>query len=238
MRCASGNKLESGNVNQQEIYQSYSVKRSQSGLEIKATFRLKDRYGDTLALTSPSRVTCNNNHMVRRDYFMSGANYVVDEKSYPATSHFSFTDTQGKTYSNSISLEPLEFANLASLSLGKAAQAVLPVSRINKEEDVKVTLLIKDSQDRDFYSEVRGGRGLAGFRNSVYFDEAKRAILIEPDFLKEIAEGPATISLVARKEKEAAQATGRGGELAIEYAANPVSVKVTNSKQTGKPNSP
>jgi hypothetical protein len=237
MRCASGNKLESGNVNQQEIYQSYSVRRSPDGLEIKATFRLKDRYGDTLALTSPSRVTYNDNEMTRRDYFMNGANYVVDEKTYSTTSRFSFTDTLGKTYSNSISLEPLEFANPASLSLGKAAQAVLPVTRINKEENVNVTLLIKDSQGRDFYSEVRGGRGLVGFRSSVYFDEARKAIVVEPDFLQGLGEGPATISLVARKEQEAGQATGRGGELAIEYAANPVNAKVSG-KPAAKPGSP
>jgi hypothetical protein len=226
MRCASGNKLESGNVNQQEIYQSYSIKRSPDGLEIRATFRLKDRYGDTLALTSPSRVSYNDKEMMRRDYFMNGANYVVDEKSYSPTNRFSFTDTRGKTYSNSISLEPLEFASLASLSLGKAAPALLPVTRINKEEDVKVTLLIKDSQGRDFYSDVRGGRGVVGFRSSVYFDEAKKAVVVEPDFLQELAEGPATISLVARKEQEAAQTTGRSGDLAIEYAATPVKVKV------------
>jgi hypothetical protein len=226
LRCASGNKLESGNVNQQEIYQAYSINRSQESLEIKATIRLKDRYGDTLALTPPSHVTYNNNEMMRRDYFMNGANYVVDEKTFSTSNKFVFTDTKGKAYTNSISLEPLEFANISSVSLGNAAQAVLPVTRINKDEDVKVTLLIKDSKGTDFYSEVRNGRGVVGFRSSVYFDEAKKAIIIEADFLKEIAEGSATISLVTRKEKEAEQATTRGGDLSIEYAANPVNVKI------------
>jgi hypothetical protein len=226
LRCASGNKLESGNVNQQEIYQAYSIRRSQESLEIKATFRLRDRYGDTLALTAPSRVTYNDTEMLRRDYFMNGANYVVDATSYSATSRFSFTDTKGKTYSNSISLEPLELVSAAGLAFGKTAPAVLPVSRINKEEDVKVTLLLKDSKGVEFYSEVRDGRGVVGFRNSVYFDEAKRAIVIEPDFLKDAAAGAATVSLVARKEKAAEQANGRGGELSIEYSADPVNVKV------------
>ena len=229
LRCASGNKLESGNVNQQEIYQAYSIKRSQESLEIKAMFRLKDSYGDTLALTSPSRVTYNDKVMIRRDYFMNGANYVVDEKTFSTTNRFSFTDTQGKIYTNSISLEHLEFATTSSVLFGKTAQVVLPVTRINKEEDVKVTLLIKDSKNTDFNSEVRGGRGVVGFRNSVYFDETKKAIIIEPDFLKDVAEGAATVSLVTRKEKAAEQATGRGGELSIEYTANPVNVKV-NSK--------
>jgi hypothetical protein len=237
LRCASGNKLESGNVNQQEIYQAYFVKRSQESVEIKATFRLKDSYGDTLALTSPSRVTYNDNEMVRRDYFMNGANYVVDEKAFSTTNRFSFTDTQGKTYTNSISLEPLEFANLSNLLLGKTAPSILPVTRINKEENVKVTLLIKDSKGTDFYSEVREGRGLVGFRNSVYFDEVKKAIIIEPDFLKDLIEGSATISLVARKDKQAEQATGRGGALSIEYAASPVNVKIVG-KPAGATKSP
>jgi hypothetical protein len=227
LRCASGNKLESGNVNQQEIHQSYFVRRSPEGLEIRATFRLKDRYGDTLALSAPSHVTCNDREMLRRDYFMNGANYVVDEKSYPTTSRFVFTDTNGKTYSNSISLEPLEFAIPANLSLSKARQAALPVTRVNKDDGVKVTLLLKDGQGREFYADVHGGRGLVGFRNSAYFDEAKKAIIIEPDFLKEVGEGPATLSLTARKEKEAEQATGRGGLLSIEYAASPAQLNVT-----------
>jgi hypothetical protein len=226
LRCASGNKLESGNVNQQEIYQAYFIKRSQESLEIKAMFRLKDGYGDTLALTAPSRVTYNDKVMMRRDYFMNGANYLIDEKTFSTANRFSFTDTQGKTYTNSISLEPLEFAGTSSVLLGKTAQVVLPVTRINKEEDVKVTLLIKDSKNTDFNSEVHSGRGVVGFRNSVYFDETKRAIIIEPDFLKEVAEGSATISLVTRKEKAAEQATGRGGQLSIEYAANPLLAKV------------
>lgn len=232
LRCASNNKLESGNVNQQEIYQAYTIRRSQESLEIKATFRLKDSYGDTLALTPPSRVTYNDNVMMRRDYFMNGANYVVDEKTFSTTNRFSFTDTQGKTYTNSISLEPLEFANLSSVSLNKAAQTTLPVTRINKEDDVKVTLFVKDSKNTDFYSEVRDGRGVVGFRSSVYFDEAKKAVIIEPDFLKEVAEGAATVSLITRKGKNAEQVTGRGGDLSIEYTANPVSVNVIGKVKT------
>ncbi len=228
MKCASSGKLESGNLNQEEIHQSYIIKRAKDALEIRATFRLKDKYGDTLALTPPSQVTCNDKEMTRRDHFMSGANYLIDEVAYQSSNTFAFTNTKGKTYSNSISFEPVEFSSVA-LQIKKSMQGVLPVTRIVKEEDVKVTLSIKDSKGTDFYSEVRGGRGVVGFRSSVYFDEAKKAILIEPDFLKDLADGAATISLTARKEKNAEQVTGRGGELAIEYSANPVTAKV-NSK--------
>jgi hypothetical protein len=227
MKCASSGKLESGNLNQEEIHQSYFIKRAKDALEIRATFRLKDKYGDTLALTPPSHVTYNDKEMMRRDYFMSGANYVIDEKAYQSSNTFAFTNTRGKTYSNSISFEPVEFAGNSTATLSKISQSFIPVTRIVKEDDVKITLSIKDSKELEVYSEVRSGRGLVGFRSSVYFDEAKKAIIIEPDFLKDLAEGAATISLMARKEKNAEQATGRGGELAIEYSANSVTAKVS-----------
>ena len=227
MKCASSNKLESGNVNQDDIYQSYLIRRSKDSLEVRAIFRLKDRYGDTLALTYPSHATCNDKEMARRDGFMVGVQYVVDEKAYQASTKFEFTTTKGKTYTNAISLEPIEFTGNATATLSKTSQSVLPVTRIVKEDGVKVTLSIKDGKDKDAYAEVHGGRGVVGFRSSVYFDDAKKAIIIEPDFVKEFAEGAVTITLTARKEKNAEQATSRGGELIIEYEANPISAKVS-----------
>lgn len=228
MKCASNAKLESGNVNQDDIHQVYVIKRSQDSMEIRARFRLNDRLGDTLALTSPSQVSYNDKAMARQDHFMTGANYFADEKSYQAMNKFVFTDTKGKTYANTISLEPIEFAT-DSVQLKKSSQSLIPVTRIVKDEDVKALLTIKVSTGTEFTSEVQSGRGIAGFRSSVYFDEAKKAIIIEPDFLKEIAEGAVTISFLARRQKDKLeQATKRGGEIFIEYAANPINAKVSN----------
>ncbi len=225
-RCASSAKLESGDVNQDDIHQAYFIKRSHESIEIRARFRLNDRLGDTLALTPPSRVSYNDKEMARQDHFMTGANYFADQKSYQAANKFVFTDTQGKTYTNTISLEPMEFAK-DSVQLTKSSQSLIPVTRIIKEDDVRTLLTIKDSTQKEFASEVHGGRGVAGFRSSVYFDEAKKAIIIEPDFLKAIAEGAVTISLLVRKEiDKLEQATKRGGEIFIEYAATPINAKV------------
>src|SRR5262245_30747934 len=109
MKCASSAKLESGNVNQEEIHQSYTVRRTNEALEIRAKFRLKDRFGDTLALTPPSQVTYNGDTMKREDYFMNGAAYFADEKAYQASNKFAFTNTKGKVYVNAISLESVAF---------------------------------------------------------------------------------------------------------------------------------
>jgi hypothetical protein len=228
MKCASSAKLESGNVSQEEIHQSYAVRRTNESLEIRARFRLKDRSGDTLALTPPSQVSFNGKVMVRRDYFMSGISYFADEKDYPTSNRFEFTDTKGKTCVNSISFEPVEFA-VDSIQLRKAAQTAIPVTRIVKEEDTKVLLTVREENSRkEFSAEVHGGRGVAGFRSSVYFDEAKKAIILEPDFLKEIAEGAASVLLVVRKEKDSLQqATARGGDITVEYDANPLNAKVS-----------
>jgi hypothetical protein len=227
-RCASSAKLESGNINQDDIHQAYFVKRSHESMEIRARFRLNDRLGDTLALSSPSRVSYNDKEMARQDHFMTGANYFADEKSYQAANRFVFTDTKGKTYANAISLEPIEFAS-DSVLLKKSSQSLIPVTRIIKDDDVKTLLTIKESTGKEFTSEVHSGRGIAGFRSSVYFDEAKKAIIIEPGFLKEIAEGAVTISFLARKEKDKLeQATKRGGEISIEYAADPINAKVSS----------
>src|ERR1044072_7965254 len=226
LRCASSAKLESASVNQADIHQQYSIRRTSESLELRALFRLHDRNGDTLALNAPSRVTYNDNPMPRRDGLMIGATYVADEKTYQAANQFAFTDTKGKTYTNSINLEPVEFA-ARSLQLKKTMPTVIPVTRIVNDDDTRTVLSIREQSQKDFSAEVHGGRCVVGFRSSVYFDEAKQAIVIEPDFLKDIAEGEVTISLTVRKEKYSLeQATPRGGEIVIEYGANPLKAKL------------
>ncbi|MEW6130706.1 MAG: hypothetical protein AB1757_26990 [Acidobacteriota bacterium] len=228
LRCASSAKLESATVNQEDIFQQYSIRRTADSLDIRALFRLHDRNGDTLALNAPSHVSFNDKEMPRRDGFMIGATYVADDKTYQATNSFTFTNTKGKTYTNSISLEPVKFAT-SSLQLKKTAANAIPVSRIVKDEDTRVVLTIREQSQKDFSSEVHGGRGVVGFRSSVYFDEAKKAIVIEPDFLKAIAVGNVTISLTIRKENYTLeQATARGGEIIVEYNANPMSAKLSD----------
>ncbi len=227
LRCASSAKLESASVNQEDIRQQYSIRRTSEALEIRAVFRLHDKDGDTLALNPPSRVTYNDKEMPRRDAFMLGATYVADEKSYQAANKFQFTDTKGKTYTNAVHLDPLEFA-AAMLQLKKTAPSVLPVTRIVKDDDTRVVLSIRERSQKEFSAEVHGGRGIAGFRSSVYFDEARKAIVIEPDFLKAIAEGEVTVLLTVRKEQDSLeQATSRGGEMVIEYNANPIPAKLS-----------
>jgi hypothetical protein len=226
LRCASTAKLESAAVNQEEIYQHYSVRRTADSLDIRAMFRVHDRNGDTLALNAPSQVTFNDQLMPRRDAFMIGATYTADEKTYQATNKFAFTNTNGKIFTNAITLEPVEFVS-ASLQLKKSSPNVIPVTRILKDDDTKTVLTIREKSQKEFSSEVHGGKGVVGFRSSVHFDEAKKAIIIEPDFLKEIAEGEVTILLTARKEKYSLeQATPRGGEIVIEYEANPIQAKL------------
>jgi hypothetical protein len=226
LRCASSAKLESASVNQDDIHQQYSIRRTSDSLEIRALFRVHNQDGDTLALNPPSQVTYNGNAMPRRDAFMIGATYVANEKAYQAAHQFTFTDTRGKTYTNAVNLEPAEFA-VTSLQLKKGSTNIIPVTRIVKDDDTRVVLSIREKSQKDFSSEVHGGRGVVGFRSSVHFDEAKKAIVIEPDFLKEIAEGDVTITLSVRKEKSSLeQATSRGGDMVVEYNANPMQAKL------------
>src|SRR5689334_21157747 len=117
-----------------------------------------------MALTAPARVTYNDHEMIRRSSFMNGVTRVVDAKTVSTTNRFSCTNTQGKTYTNCISLEPLEFASPSSAALSKVTLTVLPVTCLNIEDDVKTTHLVKDNKNTDYSSEVRDGRGVVGFR--------------------------------------------------------------------------
>lgn len=226
LRCASSNRLESANINQDEIHQTYSIRREKDSLNITAIFRLKDKYGDTLALNAPSHVTCNDKEMQRRDVVFSGVTYTADSKTYQPTNQFTFTDTQGKTYTNTIALEPIEFA-VESVQLKKAAVNLIPVTRIVKDDSADIKLFITDGKGTDFYEQVHHGRGVVGLRNSIYFDEKKRAVVIEPDFVKEIAEGEATVFLLMRKDKGLEQATSYGGQINLEYKGDPLKATIT-----------
>lgn len=225
--CASSDTAESSTVQQSEIYQDYLIEYNEGLIHVTATFRFGGATGTTLSLTPPSRVMYNGLPLTPGKVMFTGTGYRFMGDLYQPNVAFEFTDTAGKTYTNSIGLNPLEFKT-APAGAAKAAKLLLPVSRIVKEPGVKVELTIRDGAGKEFTSEVKGERGVVGFRNSVYFDESQLSIAVEPDFLKDIPTGPIKISLREEIQQKPAQATHLGGLMTMRYLAKPVSLPLGN----------
>lgn len=221
--CRSTDTAESSTVAQTEIYQDYVLDFENGQATATATFRFGGPTGTTLSLTSPSRVTYNGIPLSPGKVLFAGTVYRFTGTEYPINATFEFTDTAGKTYTNSMALAPVEFTSPPA-SGKKTERLVLPVTRIVKDDNTTVELTITDAANADHTSEVKDGRGVVGFRSSVYFDESQGGVAVEPDFLKDIPAGSVRVSLRVRKTLKPAQATRLGGAMTARYTAKAVSL--------------
>jgi hypothetical protein len=221
--CRSSDTAESSTVAQTEIFQDYVLEYENGRVTATATFRFGGPTGTTLSLTSPSRVTYNGIPLSSSKILFAGTVYRFTGAEYPLSATFEFTDTAGKTYTNSIGLAPVEF-NPPPPNATRSARLLLPVTRVVKDENTTVELTITDAAGADHSSAVKDGRGVVGFRSSVYFDESQSAVAIEPDFLKEIPAGAVKISLRAEKTQKPAQSTHLGGSISARYHTKPITL--------------
>jgi hypothetical protein len=225
--CASSDTAESSTVAQSEIYQDYVVDFDNGQMMVTATMRFGGPTGTTLNLTPPSKITYNGLPLLSSKGFFAGTVYRFVGDLYQPNVSFEFTDTVGKAYTNSIGLAPVDFKPAPPVA-AKSARLLLPVTRMATEPDVFVELKITDAAGADHNSQVKDGRGVIGFRNSVYFDQETLSIAVEPDFLKDIPAGNIKVSLRVEHDQKPVQATHLGGSMAMKYHPKPLSLTLNN----------
>ncbi len=147
--CASNEIANSKDVNQDKIYQKYSVKYDESSNEthIKATFRFGGENGTTLVLTPPSTVTFNGGKMTRYESDFVGAYYKIAQKKPLANGQeckFVFTNTEKKEYTNNINFNPVLIGGVpTSLKKGNPLEFTMITNPLAYGE--KITLKLKDT---------------------------------------------------------------------------------------------
>ncbi len=220
--------IASNMVNNSQIFQNYYVEGNKSDERINAIFRVGGSTGTTVDLTEPAKISCNGINMEKSGpgsaggtgLFKKGTDYNLHGEKYETKHDFSFSDSEGKTYLNSISLAPLEAASNAPIRLNLDKPTLVPLSRaVAPDEKLLMTLELSVSDE------------VSPTESSIYLDQTRRTLIITPRYwtAKSL---DSTVSLKMRISKTAAvsQGTQIGGTISADYDSAPVSVSISRAK--------
>ncbi|HQU84850.1 MAG TPA: hypothetical protein PKY59_17055 [Pyrinomonadaceae bacterium] len=226
--------IESNKVMSSQVYQIYYVEGKKSGATVVATFRVGGSTGTTLALTEPGKVIYNGTALEKSDpsnligtnYRMKGTDYRTMLNNYQPKHEFVFTDNDGKTSTNSVTLLPLEVSANSGLFLDSAQPTTIPLSRAVGADETLVLGI-----DTSIGDDVSGSGG------TVFLNPARNAVTITPQYWSAKKLGAkASIEIKVKKSSSIAANSNLGGSVSVEYLAEPIYVSVTQAKKAGNAN--
>jgi len=225
--------IASNTVMSSQVYQIYYVEGKKGGTTVVATFRVGGATGTTLALTEPGKILYNGtaldksnpSNLIGTNYRMKGTDYRAMVKNYQPKHEFVFTDNDGKTSTNSVTLLPLEVSANGGLFLDSAQPTTIPLSRAIGTDETLVLGI-----DTSIGEEVSGG-------GTVFLNSARNAVTIMPQYWAEKKLGArATIEIKVKKNSSIAANNNLGGSVTTEYLADPVYVSVSQAKKAANAN--
>lgn len=228
--CASTETIESTKVSSTEIYQSYDIGGNKDQTTVTATFRVGGPTGSTVDLDAPSKVIHNGKEMSESaPGFLKGTNYHDSANNFVATHKFSYTDANGKTWQNEISLDALEMTG-KDVTVSKTNGAIITLSRpVGQDENIQLTLYSETNPPPATNSNSNNKTPEKDYSITLpaNFDATRTTIKIEPSVLKNFVNGKATITLTVRKNN-APQQSAKGGMINFSYDSQKVSANVIN----------
>lgn len=226
---ASVETVSSNTVQASQIYQIYNIETSKAKTEIVAAFRIGGATGTTLELTAPANVFYNNQplpvsapgNLIGTNYKMKGTDYRTFLDNFQSSHEFSYTDADGKTYVNSISLAPVEISAKGAINLEMENPTTIPLSRVigaNETLTVAIDSIIDDEIPTN--------------GNTVYFNEKRNAIVITPQYWSAKQLKPrAELQIKIKKSGSVSNGTPLGGSISAVYKAAPVMISVGQTKK-------
>lgn len=206
--CASNEIANSGDVKQDEIHQAYSITYNEQDNEthIKATFRFGGENGTTLVLTPPSTVTFNDKGMTRYESDFVGAYYNVAQNKPLANGQeckFIFTDTDKKTYTNSIMFNPVLVGGLPKeLNKGNPLEFTMITNPLAYGE--KITIKLRDTSHSALFE--------------VQDQQPKKRFVLPAKVLKKLS-GKVTMEVTRSYKIMLKEGTSESGIIRFEYKA-------------------
>ncbi len=222
--------IPSNTVMSSQVFQLYTVEGSRSNMQVVAAFRVGGATGTTLELTAPGKVSYNAaempvsapSNLIGTSYRMKGTDYRISGNEYRAKHDFLFTDNDGKTYANSISLSPLEIVTNSALALQNNQPTTISLSR-TVAADEKLTVGIGTSI----------GDEIPTAGNSIYFNSSRNAIIITPQYWQAKSLRTKTeVEIVVSKSAGITQGSPLGGSISAKYSAAPTAISVSAAKTT------
>lgn len=200
----------SSDVNQDRIYQEYSVEYDdeKQETEIRAFYRLGDANGTRLELEPPSKVELDGYEM---DWQNSWATYKAEFDYYKSYGTLSFTNNDGVVFNNyySFNIATNVPYNLSSITKGSSYRFYWDGPALGSNETI--TVKIEGIGESVQVNESSYGA------TSVNFSQSK---------ISQISEGDARISLVRTKKANLQSTTNVGGEINYKFTSRTKNIRM------------
>lgn len=204
--CASNEIANSADVKQSGIHQRYTISYTEENNQthVKAMYRFGGENGTTLVLSPPSTVTFNGENMTRYESEFVGAYYnAAFSKPLPngAKCTFVFTDTDGKTYTNSIMFNPLLLGQIPK-EVKKGLPLEIPMVTNPLKFGDKITVHLSDSTNS----------------NSFVLENVnlEKRLIIPATILNELS-GTVSLEISRSNNSLLTEKTDEGGTISFEY---------------------
>jgi hypothetical protein len=232
LSCVQGSveTISSNTVQASQIYQIYTVETSKTKTETVAAFRIGGATGTTLELTSPAGILYNDqpmpvsapSNLIGTNYKMKGTDYRTFSNNFQSTHEFSYTDADGKTYVNSITLAPVEISAKAAINLETENPSMIQLSRTIGANETLI-----------FALDARPDEEIPTDGNTIYFNEKRNAIIITPQYWSAKQVRPQfDLQIKIKKSGGISNGTPLGGSISAVYKAVPVTINVEQTKKT------
>lgn len=211
--------VETGNikdVTQSEIFQNYSFTSDGSSTTATAKLSFAGANGTTLKLTSPSKVLFNGQPLDEKTGTYTGTYY---EKRFDTTLNsgtFTFTDTKGKTYTNTVGIPTIDFKT-SPTAINRSAITRLPIVNGDKIANSSVTIEIEYENKQGFQEKKVPVFPNKQDVNSAYFDAKTNSIVIEPNIWQGVDANKIELQITSNTETKLQQGTSIGGKISSEF---------------------
>ena len=199
----------SSEVNQARVYTvfNYYYDASADITHATARFHFGNKTGTLLELTDGSTIKVNGDIL---NYNSTFVQYNIEFAGYVTEGDFVWTDTDGKSYSNSISLKEIGFPEITVISRESSYDFEWVGDALLADE--YVTLTVEDTTSENAASIFT--------QNNI----GSTSVILPRDELQELAHGDATLSLELVFKQNFAESTEVGGDFAGGYKAGEISV--------------
>lgn len=212
--CTSNEIGFSKDVNQQSIWQEYSVHytEGEENAEVFCQFRFAGEKGTTLVLSAPAKIEFDGKQLTVDSSDFSGAFYRTGKPvaGFGGTHRIVYTDTEQKKYENSFSLDTFRLVNVP-------AQASL-----NKPFEIKYLLPPLGPDD---YIQLASENTDSSFTLVHHFNDGNKIKIPQIELQRQKA-GSFTIIPTLYRKKELHQKTNEGGKIEIIHTLRPVTIKL------------
>jgi len=196
------NREESTDVNQDKIHASYELfyNPNVDKTYAKATFKFSNNFGTHLQLTSPSKVTFNGDELTFKNVL---AYYQKEYVGLVSSGTFVWTDANGTSYTNAISIKSINYPLVLDTIQRNAAYEMfwLGDSLISFEKVVLIADGLLDEELQVFTQD----------------NINTKSIILAKNKLEQISQGQGTLLLDRYFETLLTQKTSAGGRILGRY---------------------